>query len=115
MDNYTDNHLKRIQGFMDYYSSYIDSALSGHVSGIKFAELLSQMIVSFDNGFLDDVKELEKHLYAQAEKKGEIIMNNINWDKWFEDDSESMPNCLWIDHEPFDDGTYYGDDDEEEE
>ena len=72
MDEYTNNHLKRIQGFMDYYSSYIDSALNGHVSEIKLAELLSQMIVSFDNGFFDDVKELEKYLYNQAEKKGEI-------------------------------------------
>lgn len=72
MDEYTDNHLKRMQGFMNYYSSYIDSALSGHVSEIKLAELLSQMIVSFDNGFLDDAKELEKYLYAQAEKKGEL-------------------------------------------
>ncbi len=42
-------------------------------------------------------------------------MNNINWDKWFEEDSESMPNCPWIDHEPYDDGTYYADEDEEEE
>ena len=42
-------------------------------------------------------------------------MNNINWDKWFEDDSESMPNCPWIDHKSYDDGTYYGDEDEEEE
>ena len=72
MDEYTNNHLTRIQGFMDYYSSYIDSALNGHVSEIKLAELLSQMIVSFDNGFLDDAKELEKYLYAQAEKKGEL-------------------------------------------
>lgn len=61
-----------MQGFMTYYSSYIDSALSGHVSEIKLAELFSQMIISFDSGFLDDVKELEKYLYAQAEKKGEI-------------------------------------------
>ncbi len=72
MDEYTNNHLKRIQGFMTYYSSYIDSALSGHVSEIKLAELLSQMIVSFDNGFLDDVKELEKYLYDLAEQKGEV-------------------------------------------
>lgn len=72
MDEYTNNHLTRIQGFMTYYSSYIDSALNGHVSEIKLAELLSQMIVSFDNGFFDDVKELEKYLYNQAEKKGEI-------------------------------------------
>lgn len=72
MDEYTNNRLKRIQGFMTYYSSYIDSALSGHVSEIKLAELLSQMIVSFDNGFLDDVRELEKYLYTQAEKKGEL-------------------------------------------
>lgn len=72
MDEYTNNHLKRIQGFMTYYSSYIDSALSGHMNEIKLAELLSQMIVSFDNGFLDDVKELEKHLYSQADKKGEL-------------------------------------------
>ena len=72
MDEYTNNHLKRMQGFMTYYSSYIDSALSGHVSEIKLAELLSQMIVSFDNGFLDDVKELEKYLYNQADKKGEF-------------------------------------------
>ena len=70
MDDYINNHLKRMQGFMT--SSYIDSALSGHVSEIKLAELLSQMIVSFDNGFLDDAKELEKYLYNQAEKKGEI-------------------------------------------
>ena len=72
MDEYTNNHLTRIQGFMDYYSSYIDSALSGHMNEIKLAELLSQMIVSFDNGFFDDVKELEKYLYNQAEKKGGI-------------------------------------------
>ena len=72
MDEYTNNHLKRMQGFMTYYSSYIDSALSGHVSEIKLAELFSQMIISFDSGFLDDAKELEKYLYAQAEKKGEI-------------------------------------------
>lgn len=72
MDEYTNNHLTRIQGFMTYYSSYIDSALSGHVSEIKLAELLSQMIVSFDNGFLDDAKELEKYLYDLAEQKGEI-------------------------------------------
>lgn len=43
------------------------------------------------------------------------LVNNINWDKWFEDDSESMPNCPWIDHKPYDDGTYYGDNDEEED
>ena len=72
MDDYINNHLKRMQGFMTYYSSYIDSALSGHVSEIKLAELLSQMIVSFDNGFLDDVRELEKYLYLQTEKKGEL-------------------------------------------
>ena len=72
MDDYINNHLKRMQGFMTYCSSYIDSALSGHLSEIKLAELLSQMIVSFDNGFLDDAKELEKYLYNQAEKKGEI-------------------------------------------
>lgn len=72
MDEYTNNHLKRIQGFMTYYSSYIDSALNGHVSEIKLAELFSGMIVSFDNGFLDDVIELEKYLYAQAKKKGEL-------------------------------------------
>lgn len=42
-------------------------------------------------------------------------MNNINWDKWFEDDNESISNCPWIDYKPYDDGTYYGDDDEEEE
>ena len=72
MDEYTNNHLTRIQGFMTYYSSYIDSALNGHVSEIKLAELLSQMIVSFDNGFLDDAKELEKYLYNQADKKGEF-------------------------------------------
>lgn len=72
MDEYTNNHLKKIQGFMTYYSSYIDSALSGHVSEIKLAELLSQMIVSFDNEFLDDVRELEKYLYIKTEKKGEF-------------------------------------------
>ena len=72
MDEYTNNHLTRIQGFMTYYSSYIDSALNGHVSEIKLAELLSQMLVSFDNGFLDDAKELEKYLYNQADKKGEF-------------------------------------------
>lgn len=72
MDDYTNNHLKRIQGFMTYYSSYIDSALSGHMDEIKLAELFSGMIVSFDNGFVDDVKEIEKYLYAQAEKKGEL-------------------------------------------
>ena len=72
MDEYTNNHLKRIQGFMAYYSSYIDSALNGHVSEIKLAELLSEMIVSFDNGFLDDAKELKKYLYDLAEQKGGI-------------------------------------------
>ena len=72
MDEYTNNHLTIIQGFMDYYSSYIDSALNGHMTEAKLAELFSGMIVSFDNGFLDDVRELEKYLYAQAEKKGEI-------------------------------------------
>ncbi|WCT58849.1 hypothetical protein [Limosilactobacillus vaginalis] len=41
-------------------------------------------------------------------------MNNINWDKWFEDDSESMPNCPWIDHKPIDDGIWDGPDDEED-
>lgn len=60
------------QGFMTYYSSYIDSALNGHMTEIKLAELFRGMIVSFDNGFLDDVRELEKYLYAQAEKKGEL-------------------------------------------
>ena len=72
MDDYTNNHLKLIQGFMTYYSSYIDSALSGHVSEIKLAELMTQIIVSIDSGFLDDVKELEKYLYNQADKKGEF-------------------------------------------
>lgn len=72
MDEHTNNHLKRIKGFMTYYSSYIDSALDGHMTEIKLAELFSGMIVSFDNGFLDDVRELEKYLYAQAEKKGEL-------------------------------------------
>lgn len=72
MDEYTDNRLTRIKGFMDYYSSYIDSALNGHMTEIKLAELFSGMIVSFDKGFLDDVRELEKYLYAQAEKKGEL-------------------------------------------
>ena len=72
MDEYTDNHLKRIQGFMNYYNSYIDSALNGHISEIKLAELMTQIIVSIDSGFLDDVKELEKHLYSQADKKGEF-------------------------------------------
>lgn len=72
MDEYTNNHLTRIQGFMAYYSSYIDSALNGHMTEIKLAELFSGMIVSLDNGFLDDVRELEKYLYAQAEKKGEL-------------------------------------------
>ena len=72
MDEYTNNHLTRIQGFMDFYSSYIDSALNGHVSEIKLAELMTQIIVSINNGFLDDVKELEKHLYSQADKKGEF-------------------------------------------
>lgn len=72
MDEYTNNHLTRIQGFMTYYSSYIDSALNGHVSEIKLAELMTQIIVSINNGFLDDVKELEKHLYSQADKKGEF-------------------------------------------
>lgn len=72
MDEYTNNHLKRIQGFMTYYSSYIDSALNGHVSEIKLAELMTQIIVSIDSGFLDDVKELEKYLYNQADKKGEF-------------------------------------------
>lgn len=57
---------------MTYYSSYIDSALNGHMTEIKLAELFRGMIVSFDNGFLDDVRELEKYLYAQAEKKGEL-------------------------------------------
>ena len=72
MDEYTNNHLTRIQGFMNYDSSYIDSALNGHVSEIKLAELMTQIIVSIDSGFLDDVKELEKHLYSQADKKGEF-------------------------------------------
>lgn len=56
MDEYTDNRLKMIQGFMTYYSSYIDSALNGHVSEIKLAELMSKIIFSINNGFLDDVK-----------------------------------------------------------
>ena len=72
MDEYTNNHLTRIQGFMTYYSRYIDSALNGHVSEIKLAELMTQIIVSIDSGFLDDVKELEKYLYNQADKKGEF-------------------------------------------
>lgn len=72
MDEYTNNHLTRIKGFMAYYSSYIDSALNGHMTEVKLAELFSEMIVSFDNGFLDDVKELEKYLYNQADKKGEL-------------------------------------------
>lgn len=72
MDEYTNNHLTRIQGFMTYYSSYIDSALNGHVSEIKLAESMTQIIVSIDSGFLDDVKELEKYLYNQADKKGEF-------------------------------------------
>lgn len=72
MDEYTNNHLTRIQGFMTYYSSYIDSALNSHVSEIKLAELMTQIIVSIDSGFLDDVKELEKYLYNQADKKGEF-------------------------------------------
>lgn len=72
MDEYTNNHLTRIKGFMDYYSSYIDSALNGHMTEAKLAELFSGMIVSIDKGFLDDVKELKKYLYAQAEKKGEL-------------------------------------------
>lgn len=72
MDEYKNNHLKQIQGFLTYYSSYIDSALNGHMTEIKLAELFSGMIVSFDNGFLDDVRELEKYLYTQAEKKGEL-------------------------------------------
>lgn len=72
MDEYTNNHLTRIQGFMAYYSSYIDSALNGHMTEVKLAELFSEMIVSFDNGFLDDVKELEKYLYNQSDKKGEL-------------------------------------------
>lgn len=72
MDEYTDNRLKMIQGFMTYYSSYIDSALNGHVSEIKLAKLMSKIIFSINNGFLDDVKELENHLYSQADKKGEF-------------------------------------------
>lgn len=72
MDEYTDNRLKMIQGFMTYYSSYIDSALNGHVSEIKLAKLMSKIIFSINNGFLDDVKELEKYLYSQADKKGEF-------------------------------------------
>lgn len=72
MDEYTDNRLKMIQGFMTYYSSYIDSALNGHVSEIRLAELMSKIIFLINNGFLDDVKELEKHLYSQADKKGEF-------------------------------------------
>ena len=72
MDEYPNNHLTRIKGFMTYYSSYIDSALNGHVSEIKLAELMTQIIVSIDSGFLDDVKELEKYLYNQADKKGEF-------------------------------------------
>ena len=72
MDEYTNNHLTRIQGFMTYYSSYIDSSLNGHISEIKLAELMTQIIVSIDSGLLDDVKELEKYLYHQADKKGEF-------------------------------------------
>lgn len=72
MDEYTNNHLTRIQGFMVYYSSYIDSALNGHVSEIKLAKLMSKIIFSINNGVLDDVKELEKYLYNQADKKGEF-------------------------------------------
>lgn len=72
MDEYTNNHLTRIQGFMAYYSSYIDSALNGHVSEIKLAKLMSKIIFSINNGVLDDVKELEKYLYNQADKKGEF-------------------------------------------
>ena len=72
MDEYTNNHLTRIQGFMAYYSSYIDSALNGHVTEGKLAELFSGMLVSFNNGFLDDVRELERYLYVQAERKGEL-------------------------------------------
>ena len=51
----------------------------------------------------------------KQKRRENLTMNNINWDKWFEDDSESMPNCPWIDHEPYDDGTYYGDEGEEED
>lgn len=42
-------------------------------------------------------------------------MDNINWDKWQEEVDEHNPNCPWIDHESYDDGTYYGDEDEEED
>lgn len=42
-------------------------------------------------------------------------MNNINWDKLFEDDCESMPNCPWIDHKPIDDGIWNGPDDDKED
>ena len=41
-------------------------------------------------------------------------MNENSWDKLFENDCESMPNCPWIDRKPYDDGTYYGEDEEEE-
>ena len=44
-----------------------------------------------------------------------MSMNNINWDKWQRDVDEHNPNCPWIDHKPYDDGTYYGDNDEEED
>lgn len=43
-------------------------------------------------------------------------MNNINWDKLFEQDCESMPNCPWIDHKPIKDSIWdWPDDDDEEE
>lgn len=72
VDEYTKNHLARIQTFMAVYGRYIDGALNGHISEIKLAELMTQIIVSIDSGFLDDVKELEKYLYHQADKKGEF-------------------------------------------
>lgn len=36
----------------------------------------------------------------------------INWDRLFEGDCESMPNCPWIDHEPYNDDLTGDDDDE---
>lgn len=72
MDEYKNNHLKQIQGFLTYYNSYIDSALNGHVTDKDLADLLTKMEFSISNGFLDDIKELSAYLYNQADQKGDF-------------------------------------------
>lgn len=69
MDEHTRNSLKSIQAFMVYYGSYVDSALSGHMTESELTMLFSRMIVSTENGFLGNVRSLKKYLYSQAEKK----------------------------------------------